>query len=307
MAHQTEIEPAGGLRVWVRAMRVHQWIKNVLVLVPLLTSFTFLDLQKLVSAIMAFIAFSFLASGTYLLNDVLDLEHDRQHPRKRMRPLANGEITVTRALLVAAAMGLLGATIALQVSVDLLLVLAAYLVVTLLYSAQLKSVVLIDVLALAGLYALRLLAGAIAIDEGVSPWLLTFSVFVFLSLALVKRCSELINAAAGESAAGRDYGRADLAVLVPLGIGAGLCSVIVLALFISTLDTQVRYASPQLLWFVGVGLLYWIGRVWIKTGRGEMHDDPIVFALRDRGSIVTLGSVVAVTLLAYFGVPTLRP
>lgn len=290
------------LATWARALRVYQWAKNVLVFVPLLTSFTFVDSRLVLNSLVAFISFSILASGTYLVNDVKDREHDRRHPRKRSRAVAGGEISVLQALAVASGLAAVSALLALLVSWQFLCVLGIYLAVTLAYSALLKSIVLVDVLALAGLYTLRILAGAVAIDVAISPWLLSFSVFIFLSLALVKRCSELINAATGESTSGRDYARPDLAVLLPLGIGAGLCSVIVLALFISTLDTQVRYRNPEYLWLVGVGLLYWIGRLWIKTGRGEMHDDPIVFAARDRGSILTLGAVMIVTLAAYFGI-----
>jgi 4-hydroxybenzoate polyprenyltransferase len=155
---------------------------------------------------------------------------------------------------------------------------------------------------LATLYTLRILAGSVAIGVATSSWLLAFSVFMFFSLALVKRCSELVSLVelSRHKTSGRDYNVTDLLVLWPLGVGAGLCSVVVFGLFISTPDTQARYASPQLMWLVGLGLMYWLGRLWIKTARGQMHDDPLVFALRDFGSRVTVVAMVVATLAAHF-------
>jgi 4-hydroxybenzoate polyprenyltransferase/phosphoserine phosphatase len=287
---------------WLRALRVHHWLKNLLLFVPLLTAFLFLDTLKLATIGVAFVAFSLVASATYVLNDLWDLESDRAHARKRLRPLASGKIPILHGVLVAACALLAGLSLALTVSYDFVLMLVLYLGLTVSYSWVLKAHVLIDVLVLSLLYTLRILAGSMAIGVTASSWLLAFSAFVFLSLALVKRCSELIALAqAGkESAVGRDYRVSDLRVLEPLGIGSALSAVVVFGLFISASETQTRYAAPQLLWLVGIELTYWLGRLWIRTSRGELHDDPVVDAVTDRTSLLTVIAMVATVVGAYF-------
>jgi 4-hydroxybenzoate polyprenyltransferase/phosphoserine phosphatase len=292
----------GRARVWLKALRIHQWVKNLLLLVPLLTAFAFSDTDKLLAAGLAFLAFSFAASASYLLNDVWDLESDRAHPRKRHRPIASAQIPISIAVTAAASLLVLALVLAATLTRGFLLSLLLYLVVTSAYSWVLKQYVLIDVLTLSVLYTLRILAGSMAIGVETSSWLLAFSVFMFFSLALVKRCSELVFLAqTGQDATrGRDYRAGDLVVLWPLGVGAGLCAVVVFGQFISTPETQARYASPQLLWLVGIGLTYWLARLWVKTARGEMHDDPLVFALRDRGGRLTVLAMITATLIAHF-------
>jgi 4-hydroxybenzoate polyprenyltransferase len=292
----------GGLRTWLRALRVHQWMKNLLLFVPLLTAFSFLDVRKLTHTIVAFLAFSLAASATYVVNDLWDLESDRIHPRKRARPFASAQLSIIDGLAVAAGALLIGCLLAFTVSKAFLLILMLYLVLTSAYSWALKEYVLIDVLMLSLLYTLRIVAGSVAIEIGISSWLLAFSVFMFLSLALVKRCAELVSLGETGTAAtsGRDYRVTDLNVLWPLGVGAALAAVVVFGLFISAPDTQQRYGSPQVLWFVAIGLVYWLARLWVKTSRGEMHDDPVVYAIRDRGSRVTVSLVILTTLAAYF-------
>ena len=291
-----------GLATWLRALRVHQWLKNLLLFVPLLTSFAFFEPRALLAATMGFLAFSCVASATYLVNDLLDLGADRNHPRKRHRPLAAGRIPIVTALGAGALLLCTGLVLAALVNPAFVALLLAYLALTSAYSWVLKHYVLLDVMMLATLYTLRILAGSVAIGVATSSWLLAFSVFMFFSLALVKRCSELVSLMelSRHKTSGRDYNVTDLLVLWPLGVGAGLCSVVVFGLFISTPDTQARYASPQLMWLVGLGLMYWLGRLWIKTARGQMHDDPLVFALRDFGSRVTVVAMVAATLAAHF-------
>jgi 4-hydroxybenzoate polyprenyltransferase len=294
-------EPAT-IGTWLRALRVHQWLKNFLLFVPLLTAFSFDQLDKVLAASLAFLAFSLAASATYLLNDLWDLESDRAHPRKRYRPLASARIPVLTGVGVAACTLPVALLLAATVSPGFLAMLLLYVVLTSAYSWKLKRIVLVDVLMLSLLYTLRIIAGAVAIGVPTSSWLLAFSVFTFFSLALVKRCSELVSLAQeGKALArGRDYGVGDLAVLWPLGVGAAMCSVVVFGLFISAPETQARYATPELLWFIAVGLIYWMSRVWIKTSRGEMHDDPLVFAVRDRGSGVTMLGIVLTTLVAHY-------
>lgn len=294
--------PAPTGREWFRALRLHQWLKNLLLFVPLLTTFSFNDATKLEAITLAFLAFSLTASANYLMNDLWDLENDRSHPRKRNRPCASGRITIPACSMVAGAALLGGFSIAHQISNAFTLILFAYLALTSYYSLVLKTYVLIDVISLALLYTLRIMAGAIAIRVELSSWLLAFSVFIFLSLALIKRCSELVSIAelGTTSARGRDYQVSDLAVLWPLGVGSALSSIVIFGLFISTPENRIHYATPELLWLAAMTLTYWLGRLWIKTSRGEMHDDPIIYAFRDKGSLIVLGVMIGIVLIAHF-------
>lgn len=291
-----------GPKVWPKALRVHQWLKNLLLFVPLLTAFAFTDPAKVAWMFVAFFSFSFAASATYVVNDLWDLDNDRVHPRKRARPFASATLPIPLGIAVAGAMLLVALVAAAFVSKGFLVMLLAYLVLTSAYSWVLKEYVLIDVIMLSLLYTLRILAGSVAVGISTSSWLLAFSVFVFLSLALVKRCAELVTLQEAGTAAsrGRDYRVSDLVVLWPLGVGAALSAVVVFGLFISAPETQARYATPQLLWLVAIGLTYWLSRLWVKTSRGEMHDDPVVYAIKDRGSRVTVFAMLLVMLAAHF-------
>jgi 4-hydroxybenzoate polyprenyltransferase len=177
-----------------------------------------------------------------------------------------------------------------------------YLAITTTYTWLLKTYVLVDVMVLSLLYTLRIIAGSVAATVNTSSWLLAFSVFIFFSLALVKRCSELVvlQQKGRDTTHGRDYRTADLVVLWPLGVSSALCAVVVFGLFISAAETQARYLNPQILWFVAIGLIYWLARLWIKTARGEMHDDPLVFAVRDNGSRITILLILMAVLAAHF-------
>jgi 4-hydroxybenzoate polyprenyltransferase len=290
-----------GWGVWLQALRVHQWVKNLLIFVPLLTAFAFTDTAKLLVASLAFLSFSLAASATYVLNDLWDLDHDRRHPRKRHRPLASAQITIPAGVGASAALLLVALTVASQLAPGFWSLMILYLILTSTYSGLLKQHVLLDVLMLSMLYTLRIVAGSMAIGVTTSVWLFAFSVFFFFSLALVKRCAELVSLGHTELKVlhGRDYQVSDLVVLWPMGVGAGLCAVVVFTLFVSAAETEARYATPQLLWFVALGLLYWLGRIWIKTARGAMPDDPLVYAVRDRGSRLIIVTMVAATLAAY--------
>lgn len=291
-----------GFAVWARALRIHQWLKNLLLFVPLLTAFSFLEIEKIATMMLAFLAFSLVASATYIVNDLWDLENDRAHPRKRLRPFANARLPISHGLVVAAGALALAFTLAAALPTGFFLMLVLYLILTSVYSWVLKEYVLLDVLMLSILYTLRILAGSVAIGVAVSSWLMAFSVFIFLSLALVKRCAELVSHEHNGVTAskGRDYRVTDLVVLWPLGLGAALSSVVVFGLFISAPDTQLRYATPQILWLVAIGLIYWLARLWIKTSRSEMHDDPLIYAIKDRGSRVAIFLMIIVTLAAKF-------
>ncbi|CAL92965.1 UbiA family prenyltransferase [Azoarcus olearius] len=293
---------AAGPKVWARAFRVHQWLKNLLLFVPLFTAFSFFDLTKVGVLAAAFVAFSLAASATYVVNDLWDLDNDRVHPRKRARPFASARIPILQGLGAAAAALAVALGVAWAISPPFLLMLLAYLVLTSAYSWVLKEYVLIDVLMLSLLYTLRIIAGSVASGIVISSWLLAFSVFLFLSLALVKRCSELVSLeqSGGAATRGRDYRVTDLVVLWQLGVGAALSAVVVFGLFITAPDTVARYGTPHLLWAVAMALTYWLARLWIKTSRGEMHDDPVVYAIKDRGSRVTVSAMVGVMAAAHY-------
>lgn len=288
--------------VWVRALRVHQWLKNLLLFVPLLTAFSVLSIETLIRMVTVFFAFSLLASATYIVNDLLDLENDRKHPRKKLRPFASAKIPILSGLAVAVSAFILAFLLSLGISKNFFLILIIYLLLTSSYSWALKEYVLIDVLMLSILYTLRILAGSVAFGITISSWLFAFSIFIFLSLALVKRCSELItlDQIGEKNTQGRDYRITDLVVLYPLGVGTALSAIVIFGLFISDPKTQARYATPQLLWLVAIVLIYWLARLWIKTSRGEMHDDPVIFAIKDRGSCMTVLTMIAITLIAHF-------
>lgn len=291
-----------GMVTWLKALRMHQWLKNLLLFVPLLTAFSFADLGRLFTMVVAFMAFSLAASATYIVNDLWDLDNDRAHPRKRLRPFASCKIPIVHGVVIAGMALVLALTLAWAVNPDFFMMLTAYIVLTSTYSWVLKEYVLVDVLMLALLYTLRILAGSVAAGIATSSWLLAFSVFMFFSLALVKRCSELVSLerTGAKATRGRDYRVTDLVVLWPLGVGAALSAVVVFGLFINAPETQARYATPQLLWLVAIGLIYWLARLWIKTSRGEMHDDPVIYAIKDRGSRITVLALVGIMLAAHF-------
>ena len=291
-----------GAPTWMRALRVHQWVKNLLLFVPILTAYSFYNLASLKDVLLAFAAFSLAASATYLVNDLWDLESDRIHPRKRQRPFASGKLKILHGLAAASVTLVAALMLASAVSPEFFLVLLAYLALTSAYSWLLKEQVILDVLILSILYTLRIIAGAVAVDVVLTSWLLAFSVFIFLSLALVKRCAELVSLqdSGGVAARGRDYRVSDLAVLWPLGVGAALSAVVVFGLFINAPETRDRYTAPSLLWLVALGLIYWLARLWIKTSRGEMHDDPVIYAAKDPGSRIVILCILAAMLAARF-------
>ncbi|MER2622430.1 MAG: UbiA family prenyltransferase [Accumulibacter sp.] len=287
------------LWTWLKAMRLYQWAKNLLVFVPLLGAHAWANTAAVTQVCLAFLIFGLAASSVYLLNDLLDLDEDRRHPRKRLRPFASGMLPVAHGvvatlLLLASAVLLAG-----LLSPGFRAALATYYAVTLAYSFYLKKLVLIDILVLAGLYTVRLIAGGAAVNLGLSFWLLAFSVFLFMSLALVKRYTELLvqRDAGALTACGRGYHVDDFPLLQSMGVVSGYMSVLVLALYINSDTGRVLYSHIEFIWFLCLLLLFWISRVWLLAHRGQMHDDPLVFALKDRSSrAIALIAVVAVGL-----------
>lgn len=292
--------PAIGLRTYFKALRLHQWVKNALIFVPLLAAHQALNPTLLLQTTLAFLAFGLCASSVYVLNDLLDLAADRAHPTKCRRPFAAGLIPIQRGLWLIPTLLTLAFLVALWLPLWLSVTLGLYVLLTLAYSLRLKQWVLIDVLALAGLYTLRLGAGGAATGIPLSFWLLALSLFLFLSLALAKRYAELhlCHTNGRDSAAGRGYRTADLETLAQFGIVSGYLSALVLALYIDSADVTALYAEPRLLWLVCPLLLYWISRVWLLARRGILHEDPVVFALTDPGSYAVFALVAGCVWLA---------
>jgi len=286
----------------LKAMRLHQWMKNILVFVPLMAAHQYVDGERDLLAMMAFVVFSLTASSVYLLNDMVDVQDDRHHQRKRNRPFASGALSlvvgwVAWPFLLCLAIALSTCYMPVLFSVTL----AAYFGLTLAYSLYLKQLAVVDVLTLAALYTLRIIAGAVAIDVPLSFWLLLFSMFIFLSLALIKRYSELKSARDTGKVGplrGRGYEPDDLELVSSLGGSAGFIAVLVLALYIQDGQAAHLYAQPQLIWLVCPVMLFWISRAWLIAHRGRMHDDPIVFAIKDKTSWAVVAFMLGVMTLA---------
>ncbi|WP_321783618.1 UbiA family prenyltransferase [Paraburkholderia sp. J94] len=278
-------------KTWSKSLRLHQWLKNLLIFVPLLAAHKLANIDLVFASLLAFLAFGLCASSVYLLNDLLDLEDDRHHPTKRKRPLASGALPLTwgiglfPVLLVGAF-----ALTALFLPWRFAIVLLGYYALTLAYSMFLKRQVMVDVVVLAMLYTIRIVAGTAAIAAHLTFWLLAFSMFIFLSLALVKRYAELYSMQARGlvKTRGRGYVSSDLPLISSLGTASGYISVLVLAMYIQDGATARLYHHAQFIWLACPLLLYWISRTWIIAHRGLMHDDPIVFAARDRVSLAVV-------------------
>lgn len=290
----------GRALAWVKALRLHQWTKNALIFLPAVLAHKILQPAVLVESVGAFFAFSLCASSIYLINDLLDLAADRQHPRKHSRPFAAGDLPAQSGVAASSVLICAAAVLALAVGYRFAAVLCGYYVLTWAYSLRLKRAALLDVMTLAGLYTLRIIAGAAATSIPLSFWLLAFSVFIFLSLGIVKRYTEVGEAARAGSLKiqGRGYRATDLPLLLNLGVAAGYCTVVVMALYVNSADSQLLYRHSKPLWLVCPLLLYWISRIWLLTARGQMHDDPVVFALRDRISLSVLGLLGLVVLVS---------
>lgn len=281
----------------IKALRPHQWVKNLLLLVPLILSHK-MSLELISINMLAFIAFCASASAIYIVNDLFDLETDRRHSTKKNRPFASGALPIAYGILLALALISIALTIAVTINYTFVLALLAYLLLTTVYTLLLKHIALIDVLTLTSLYTIRIIAGAYAVDVTVSYWLLAYSVFIFMSLGLVKRYIELQKLAQSEEQIheARDYTTQDLPVVLLFGVCSGFISVLVLVLYINDLHASALYNSPGWLWIVGMTILYWINRVWLLAHRGELHEDPVLFAIHDR---VSYSSALIIILSLY--------
>ena len=297
---ETVIEEQTDSNLFFKAIRLHQWIKNLLIFVPLFTSHNLTDGQLVFRATLAFLAFSLCASAIYIINDLFDLQDDRQHRSKYKRPFASGQLSIITGVFICFVCLLLSILLGLYLGADFLGVIIGYLVITSFYSLYFKFVVMLDIVVLAGLYTVRILAGAVAIDVELSSWLLAYSMFIFLSLAIMKRYTELDGLkrqGRDESFKSRGYLIKDMQMLAVIGSASGYISVLVMALFINSLSESNLYTNPALLWWVCPLLLFWIGRIWLLAHRGGIDDDPIYYVIKDKISWL-LGVVVIALFLA---------
>lgn len=310
--HREFIDRRSTSKVFLKTIRAHQWAKNALIFLPTILAHDFSG-RSLTACLLAFFSLSFCASATYIINDLLDIEADRRHPRKRLRPFASGDLSPIAGVAIVVAFFLIALTLAvlvphtvthfngtvqrtglLQAPDSFVLWLGIYTVTTLAYSFVLKRMVLVDVIVLSGLYTIRLLAGAAASGVFISEWLAAFSIFFFLSLAFVKRFSELelMVASGRDKASGRGYGTGDIEQLRALGTSSAFAAVVVLSMYISNLTAAHLYTHMSRLWLIEPVLILWISRVWLLASRGQLHEDPVVYAITDRMSWL-LGAVCA--------------
>lgn len=292
------------LWIWHKVLRLHQWMKNLLLFLPLLAAHEIGNLDAWQSLLLGFFAFSLCASTVYIVNDLLDLDSDRLHPRKRMRPFASGAVPVWKGVALAPVLLAVSFVLAFQVGTMFVGWLLAYFAVTCLYSFSLKKLILVDCLTLAVLYTFRILAGAATVGHVLSFWLLAFSVFLFLSLAFVKRYAELeVQRLKGsDKAHGRGYHTDDASLLQNIGISSGQASVLVLALYLNSDAVTKLYASPEVIWCAVPVMLFWIHWMWMQAHRGNMHDDPVVFAVKDKVSLLAALLVGAILVTGAMGV-----
>jgi 4-hydroxybenzoate polyprenyltransferase len=273
------------LRSWASALRGHHWAKNLLLFLPLVLSHN-LSMNLALRTAVGFVLYGFCASGLYILNDLLDLHSDRGHPWKKERPFAAGQIPISEGVFVSVT--LLGSALGLGFLLNLRfgLALVGYAALTMFYSLYLKKVALLDVFVLSSFYSFRILAGALISATPLSQWFLAFSMFFFLSLAMAKRYSELLHAtdliASGNS--GRGYHVHDREMLLSFGVGSSFASVVILSLYVQSQDVRVLYTSPEWLLLLCPIVLYWLGRTWLLAHRGELKEDPVTLAIRDRVS-----------------------
>lgn len=303
------LAPSLPMRHTAEMMRMHQWLKNLLLFVPLLAAHQLTDGTAWITVLLAFFSFSLCASAVYIGNDLLDLQSDRQHPRKRLRPFASGRVPVARGVAIAPILLLASLGVALLVGPRFLAWLAVYFMLTCWYCLTLKRLALLDCMTLAGLYTLRIVAGGAAAGVVVSHWLLAVSGFLFLSLSLLKRHAELHSViqrsetTTATAVPGRGYVTRDIALIQALGIASGYASAVVLALYLHGETVQALYSWPEAILASVSILVYWISWLWLKSHRGEMHDDPLIFSAKDRTSLACGAAFVASLALATVGSP----
>lgn len=284
---------------YIKALRPHQWLKNLLLFLPLAAGHRFAA-EGWLLALIGFFSFNAVASGIYIINDLVDLPSDRAHQRKRLRPFASGAVPVSQGVVLSAALLMLGVVLGLLLPVEFLMVLIGYILLTSAYTFHLKRLMMIDVSVLATLYAVRVVAGGAATGVPLSFWLLAFCIFLFLSLASTKRQAELVDSPLPEDQQlpGRAYTKRDLPVFSMMSLSAGYMAVLVLMLYLNSDNVNELYSAPQYLWLICPVFLYWVSRVALLTQRGQMHDDPVVFALKDVTSYVCAGVILLILFIS---------
>lgn len=288
------------VRELLRAMRPFQWAKNLLIFVPLFASHQYTDLSALWRAVACFCAFSLATSSVYVINDLFDLESDREHPEKRNRPFASGNLPLESGFALAPALLAAAVAVSAMVNFSVTAVMLAYVALVVAYSAKIKRVAMADVILLSGFYTLRVFVGGIATGISISPWLVVLSMFLFLSLAIAKRHSELVRTTpeSDSTVPGRDYRATDAPVVLGLGISCGNIAALVLALYVRSDLGESLYARPEWLYGLVPLLIFWLGRLWLVSGRGQLDSDPLMFTLRDRMSWVLLAAGALIAWLA---------
>ena len=284
----------------IKSLRVHQWLKNMLVFVPIITSQQLTDVQALTSSLIIFFCFSCVASFGYVVNDLLDLQSDRAHQIKRNRPFASGELTVNHGLIIGMVLLLFAGSASTFLPCTATLTLLCYLVLTISYSIYLKTKLMIDVVALGALFTLRVIGGAEAIETELSFYLMSFSIFLFASLGMVKRYTELLNLQKRSklAAKGRGYHVDDMAPVRIIGISMGYMSVFILGQYINSPVVTKYYNNPKFIWLLFPLLMFWLGRLWILANRGEVNEDPLIFTVKDRTSQLVFATAVVILVLA---------
>ena len=297
----TILEPRASLRTWVNALRGHHWAKNLLLFLPLALSHN-IAAGPVLRTIIGFVLYGFCASGLYILNDLLDLHSDREHPWKKERPFAAGDISIPEGLIASFICLSVALGIGFFLDPQFALALSGYAALTMLYSLYLKKVALLDVFVLSSFYSFRILAGALISETPLSQWFLAFSLFFFLSLAMAKRYSELFHASdlvnAGNS--GRGYHTGDREVLLSLGVGSSFSAVVIFSLYVHSQEVRVLYSSPEFLFCLCPIILYWLSRTWLLAHRGELNEDPVTLAIRDRvsyGVALASAAVIAASMM----------
>jgi 4-hydroxybenzoate polyprenyltransferase len=287
-------------RALIIAIRPHQWVKNLLIFVPLFVSNQWYIPNLIIRALIGFISFSLIASSVYVINDIFDIQNDRAHIKKKYRPFAASDISIGHGLIIFLFFALAGLFAGYLLDVIYFFLLMTYLILNLLYSIYLKKFVLIDILILSQFYTLRVVSGGIITNIELSFWLLAFSVFIFFSLAIAKRYTELIssNNYNKNNIKGRGYTINDLDILNIMGVTSGYLAVLVLALYINSPEVVLIYSSPKILWGVCIIFFYWISYIWMKASRGELDEDPVTFAIKDRTSLVVFGVLIIDIILA---------
>ena len=287
------------IKLILKQLRVHQWIKNSLIFLPLVASHQILSPTTYLYSLFGICAFSLITSTVYVINDLLDLENDRAHETKKKRPLASGDLSILLGLYLAFACFTSGAIIAYAISPLFLILALVYILINLFYSAKAKKLIILDCILLAMMYTYRIFLGTIIASLEVSVWLISFSFFLFLSLAFIKRYAELFNLKkqSMEKTKGRAYQVNDMPVIIGMAIGAGFLSILVLDIYLNQDEIKEAFQSIWFAYFCLPTLLYWLARIFIKTARGNMNEDPVAYALKDKASLV-IGTLFVVFFLS---------